>query len=170
MNGIGGVGRAMVGYGRQQLYAERAATLRTPKTIQVSAVDRVSFTAEGVNRAATIAAAAVATAAAPSRYDAPQTARQIYYDNPRRTRPMESAAERPVSAPEATGGGETGFVEGIFADKGGGGHADDRRSDYYERPRQPLAPVPPPPGGDATVDDIERREANLIGAPLPVPF
>jgi len=139
INPIGGPARAASVYGRQQYYAERAAELKTPKTVQVTAIDRVSFTPAATSRAAAIGAYVPATPGAlPSRHDIAVTARQIYYDNPRK-KGISTAESAPAISPVSSGRSfTTAFVAGIYADDQAAGEQQGR-GDQGSGQKRPLA-------------------------------
>ncbi len=144
INPIGGPARAASVYGRQQYYAERAAELKTPKTVQVTSQDRVSFTPEATSRAAAVGAYIPSTPGAlPSRHDIATTARQIYYDNPRRKGPT-TAESTPTAEPVSPGRSFTpAFVAGIYADDQSQGERE-RSGQRQPSPDRPPAEEAPP--------------------------
>lgn len=111
ISAVGSVQRALTVYGRQQFYAERSAHLRTPKTVQVGAQDRVSISPDARRAAAASLAAQVATptpAATVSISSAGAAAQQIVtpikpisYEDPRRA--IRAARMEVQAASSATG-------------------------------------------------------------------
>ncbi len=70
---VGGVQRVLATYGKQLFYAERAAKIRMPKTVQLGVEDKIIFSPEAVSRRA---AAKAPPPALPNIKD-------ITYENPR---------------------------------------------------------------------------------------
>ncbi len=49
---VGGVQRVLATYGKQSFYAERAAKIKMPKTVQLGVEDKITFSPEAVSRRA----------------------------------------------------------------------------------------------------------------------